>query len=252
MKARPAELTVVVPVHDRNESLRHAVASALSQSDRLCVVIVDDGSAPEFAAVADELAAAGRPSVQVVHQVNAGPAAARNAGLRSTRTPYVMFLDSDDELAGNAFVAIENLLSRDEVGLMCGAVRVESPGGEHRIEVPVAFPGVSWADLSGLSGSFVVRTEIARAAGGYDETLLFGENTDLILRLADECRRSGLEVANTNSVLSIYHRTTSDDRRYDARRLNAAIHLLERGRFDLELPSERAKLHTIGRSLRPV
>jgi glycosyltransferase involved in cell wall biosynthesis len=246
IEAGLAELTVVVPVRDRNESLRRAVASVLSQSDRLCVVIVDDGSVPEFAAVADELAAAGGPGVQVVHQVNGGPAAARNAGLRVARTPYVMFLDSDDELAGKAFAAIaENLLNRHEVGLVCGAVRVEFPGGETRIEVPIAFPGVPWADLSGLSGSFAVRTEIARAVGGYDETLSFGENTDFILRVADECRRSGFEVANTNSVLSIYHRTTSDDRRYDARRLDAAMHLLERGRFDLELPSERAKLHAI-------
>jgi hypothetical protein len=53
-----------------------------------------------------------------------------------------------------------------------------------------------------------------------------------------------LRVAATNDVLSIYH-PSQDEHRYDAERLNAAVHLLRRGRFDLELPSERVKLHAI-------
>jgi len=223
--------------------LRRAVASAVSQSDRVRVVIVDDGSTAEFAAVGDELAAMAQGGVQVVHQTSRGPGGARNAGLLLCTSPAVMFLDSDDELADGAFAAIEaGLLTQSDVGLLCGAVSMVMPDGEIRTASPAPFPGVPWTDLSWLSGSFAVRTEIARAVGGYDEALRFGENTDFILRIAEECRRRAVRVVTTNLKLSIYHQGP-EDRRYDTGRLDAALHLLARGRFDLELPSERARLH---------
>jgi hypothetical protein len=80
--------------------------------------------------------------------------------------------------------------------------------------------------------------------GGYDQALGFGENTDFILRLADECHRRSLVVAATDEVLSVFHEA-ADERRYDAKRLDAAVHLLRRGRFDLESASDRARLHAI-------
>jgi glycosyltransferase involved in cell wall biosynthesis len=237
------EVTVIVPVYNRTDSLRHLVATIISQSDLMSVVIVDDGSAPESARVADELANSSS-RVRAVHQANRGPAAARNTGLGATSTPLVMFLDSDDELANDAYSAISYPLLQHDVGMVCGAVRIVFPGGGMRTDQPAVFPGVPWAKLSWLAGSFAVRTDIARAVGGYDEALRFGENTDFTLRLAEECRRRSLRVAATNDVLSIYH-ASPDEHRYDAERLDAAIHLLRRGRFDLELPSERAKLHAI-------
>lgn len=238
------ELTIIVPVFDRDESLRRAVASVVSRSDRVSIVLVDDGSAPEFAVVADELAATGSPLVQVVHQMNLGPAAARNLGLSIASSRFVMFLDSDDELAESAFAAMNAFLRHDDVGLLCGAVRVVSPDGASRTDYPAVMPAVPWTKLSSVSGSFAVRTEVARAVGGYDEALHFGENTDFILRLAEECRRRSLRTAVTNDVLCIYY-AAFDERRYDAKRLDAALHLLRRGRFDLQVPSERARLHAI-------
>jgi glycosyltransferase involved in cell wall biosynthesis len=239
------ELTIIVPVFNRDELLKRAVASIASQSEKVSVVIVDDGSAPEFASIADGLAATAGSPVQVVHQPNLGPAAARNAGLGVTSSRFVMFLDSDDELADAAVRAIDDcLLRRNDVGMVCGAVRVVSPGGTSKTDHPAVPPAVPWAKLSYVSGSFAVRTDIAQAVGGYDEALRFGENTDFILRLAEECRRRSLRVAATGAVLSVYH-AGADERRYDAKRLDAAIHLLKRGRFDLHSPSERAKLHAI-------
>lgn len=240
------DLTIIVPVFNRDESLRRAVATVVSQSDRISVVIVDDGSAPEFAAVVDELATTYGSLVQVVHQTNLGPAAARNVGLGITSSRFVMFLDSDDELADGAFAAIEPyLLLGDGIGMVCGAVRIVYPTGASKIDEPAVPRAVPWAKLNLVSGSFAVRTDIAHAVGGYDETLHFAENTDFVLRLADECHRRSLRVAATNEVLSIYYPAASDERRYDAHRLDAAIHLLRRGRFDLQFPRERASLHGI-------
>lgn len=240
------EVTIIVPVFDRDESLRRAVGGILALPDRVSVVIVDDGSAPKFAAVADELATAGGPFVQAVHQINLGPAAARNKGLTLTRSRFVMFLDSDDELTDAAIPAIERcLVGRNDVGMLSGALRVVDANGGSRTDYPAVLPGVPWANLAaGHAGAFVVRTEIAQRVGGYDEALHFGENTDFILRVAEECRRRSLRVLATNEVFAT-HYAARDERRYDAKRLEAAVHLLRRGRFDLQLRSERAKLHGI-------
>lgn len=239
-----ADLTVIVPVFNRTESLRRAVATVVGQSERITVVVVDDGSSAEVAAALDELVM-DRPRVRVVHQPrNQGPAGARNAGLRLITSRYVAFLDSDDELAEGAVAAVSALLADGDVGMVCGAVRVVSPDGTVRIDGPVFMPSVPWTELSFLAGSFAVRTDVARVVGGYDEALHLGENTDFILRLAEECRNRSLRVAVTHDILSVYH-AASDERRYDAKRLDAALHLLRRGRLDLQSRSERAKLHGI-------
>ena len=237
------ELTVIVPVLDRAERLRDAVATVLSQSETASVIVVDDGSTATFAAEVDEMAAR-EPRVRVVHQPNRGPAAARNTGLKLVTSRFVMFLDSDDELAATAFRAMDPLLGQGDVGLLCGAVGVVLPDSTGRTEYPSVNPGVPGAKLSHLAGSFAARTDVAQAVGGYDEALRFGENTDFIIRLAEECRRRALPIIDTNEVLSTYY-AAPDERRYDAKRLEAAEHLLRRGRCDLEVPGERARLHAI-------
>ena len=37
----------------------------------------------------------------VIHQINAGPGAARNRGIRESRAPFLSFLDADDEYLPN-------------------------------------------------------------------------------------------------------------------------------------------------------
>ena len=144
-------LTVIVPVLNRNESLRRAIRSILSLAPKVSVIIVDDGSLPQFSAVADQIAANSGGLVQAMHQPNRGPASARNGGLRLATSRFVMFLDSDDELAGGASAAINRFLLRhDDVGLLCGAVRVVSPDGASRADLPAVTPGVPWAKLSRL------------------------------------------------------------------------------------------------------
>ena len=65
------------------------------------IICVNDGSTDGSGAILDEYAAKdGRFSV--IHQENAGQAAARNNALRSAKGEYVLFVDSDDLLAKTA------------------------------------------------------------------------------------------------------------------------------------------------------
>ena len=87
-------VSVVVPVHDGERFLEAALESILGQSYvPLEVVVVDDGSTDATADVLAQVA-----GVRVVTQVQAGPAAARNAGVRLATGEAITFLDADDEM----------------------------------------------------------------------------------------------------------------------------------------------------------
>lgn len=98
------EVAVVVPCYRYAHYLPDAVRSAAAQTwPNLRIVIVDDGSPDETAAVAFRLAAdLPHRRIDLLRQPNQGLAAARNAGIRATSSPFVLPLDADDALAPDA------------------------------------------------------------------------------------------------------------------------------------------------------
>ena len=102
----PELVSTIIPVHNRSDLLREAVASVLAQTYRpIEIVIVDDGSTDDTAAVAEALARSNPESILVIHQPNAGPGAARQRGLDRARGSFIQFLDSDDLLLPGKFAA---------------------------------------------------------------------------------------------------------------------------------------------------
>jgi glycosyltransferase involved in cell wall biosynthesis len=86
-------VSVVVPVYNRGDLLRQALASVASQSWRpIEAVVVDDGSVEDIGAIVAEFPGVAR----MVRQDNSGVTAARNRGLQEARGEFIAFLDSDD------------------------------------------------------------------------------------------------------------------------------------------------------------
>lgn len=86
-------VSVIVPAYNAEAHLSEAIDSALAQTyPRVEVVVVDDGSTDRTRTV---MAAYG-DRIRAVHQENAGPAAARNAGICASRGELLGFLDADD------------------------------------------------------------------------------------------------------------------------------------------------------------
>jgi cellulose synthase/poly-beta-1,6-N-acetylglucosamine synthase-like glycosyltransferase len=75
-------VSVIIPAHNAAEYLAETVSSALGQTyEPLEVIVVNDGSTDDTGAIAAQLG----DGIQYIEQANAGPAAARNAGLRARR-----------------------------------------------------------------------------------------------------------------------------------------------------------------------
>jgi len=90
-------VSVIMAVYNGGVALRPAIESVLDQSFRdLELIVVDDGSTDSSSALCDDFALRD-PRVRVLHQRNAGLAAARNAALDVATGKYVAFCDADDE-----------------------------------------------------------------------------------------------------------------------------------------------------------
>lgn len=182
------DVTVVIPVRDNASGLTRLVAALRG----LRVVIVDDGSTVP---VAESDFAGMRCDVHVLrHDRSKGPAAARNAGLAVCTTDLVAFLDSDvvprkgwlEALLGHfcdpavALVAprIVALYQSDSVVARYEAVRSSLDLGLREAPV-VPFGTVSYVP----SAAIICRRSALLEVGGFDESLVSGEDVDLCWRL---------------------------------------------------------------------
>lgn len=69
------------------------------------ILIVDDGSKDDTAAIADEYAEKYPTIVKAIHQENGGHGEAVNAGIRNATGLYFKVVDSDDWVDWNAYQA---------------------------------------------------------------------------------------------------------------------------------------------------
>ena len=88
----PKLVSVIIPAHNAAHTIEECLQAALSQENidfKYEVILVDDGSTDATAEIAE------RMGVTVIHQENAGPGAARNAGVKASRGEILAFTDSD-------------------------------------------------------------------------------------------------------------------------------------------------------------
>ena len=97
------KISVIIPVYNVADYLPQCLDSVLGQDhEDLEVIVVDDGSTDSSGAICDQYALQDS-RVRVIHQANAGAAAAKNAALRVATGEYLSFVDSDDYLEPNVY-----------------------------------------------------------------------------------------------------------------------------------------------------
>ena len=88
-------VTVLIPTYNAAAYLTETLESVCTQTFRdIELLIVDDGSRDDTLAIARRFES--RVALRIIEQPNAGPAAARNNGVRQARGELVAFIDSDD------------------------------------------------------------------------------------------------------------------------------------------------------------
>ncbi len=116
-------VSIITPVYNGSGTLPETVRSVLAQTyPDWELLIVDDGSSDDTAAVAGAFAAAD-PRIRVLHQTNQGCTAARNHGIREASGRYFCLLDSDDMWDPVFLESQIAYLKREKVSLVCSGYR---------------------------------------------------------------------------------------------------------------------------------
>jgi glycosyltransferase involved in cell wall biosynthesis len=177
-------VSVVVATHNRATLLPRLVGALEGQRSAppFEVVIVDDASTDDTAAVLDELARSTTLALRVERLArNAGPATARNVGWQTTRAPLVAFTDDDCVPEPGWLVAIVDGLAHAD---MVQGRTVPDPAQQDRHG-----PFSRTLDVSSESGFYqtcnmAYRRKWLERVGGFDEKFRHptGEDTDVAWR----------------------------------------------------------------------
>ncbi len=201
-RARGAAVTVVMPVHDTPaEWLKQALLSVHAQ---WCpcweLVCVDDGStAPHVSDILGQ-AAAQDTRIRVLRSpTNVGIAAAVNFGLRAARHPLVTVLDHDDALEPDAVWRLLRAAADTGADVITADEATTDEDLDSILEVRArgAFSHDYYLSHPYIVHPVCVRTELARAVGGWDERMPISADVDFVLRALEHARA----VAHVPAVL---------------------------------------------------
>jgi glycosyltransferase involved in cell wall biosynthesis len=188
--ARP-QVTIVIPTHDRPHLAERAVRSALAQDQAAVeVIVVDDGSTPPYRpTVSDERLRVFRSDA------SKGGNAARNLGLAHARGEWITFLDDDDELhprmVRTSLEAAARSTLPPPVSVLTAIEVVDEVGNVMNVRLPVTMPKGRHYSLERApvgrtfltQNTLLVRVDVIRAIGGWDEKIRTWDHDDLFLRL---------------------------------------------------------------------
>lgn len=176
------KLTFTVPCYNSAEYMDRCIDSLLPCGADAEIIIVDDGSQDNTAAVADEYAQKYPDIVKVIHKENGGHGSAVNAGLAAATGIYFKVVDSDDwldkEALGKLLTKINDFEWNDEKVDLIVCNYVYDHLYENKTK-SMAYRNIfksgeicSWNDIGRFSPSqylvmhaLIYRTEVLRESG---------------------------------------------------------------------------------------
>jgi glycosyltransferase involved in cell wall biosynthesis len=194
-------VSVIVPAYNCAGYVAETLQSVLAQDHaEKEVIVVNDGSKDNTL----EILRGFGDRIRIIDQKNAGPPAARNAGLAAARGKYIAFVDADDIwVQGKLRAQAEHLDAHSEVAAVFTKWHVwpaEADGSfvqpadicaQHVDgEIDAARSGWLYArllfDCELLTSSVMVRAAVVQKIGGYDLGLFNGDDYDYWLRISRE------------------------------------------------------------------
>ena len=179
-------VSVVVPVYNGARYLNETLQSILVQTTvPREVILVDDGSTDDSAALIQRAAAAAPIPMRYVPQANQGTAAARNRGVELAASPLIAFLDQDD------------LWLPEKLARQCDLLWHQPTAGYSITQVAFFMDGdgppPAWVRAKWLEGPqpgylpscLLVRRSTFQQVGIFDSALRNGSDTDWFARVRD-------------------------------------------------------------------
>jgi glycosyltransferase involved in cell wall biosynthesis len=184
-------VSVIVPTYNRSATLADTLAALLAQdypADRLEVIVVDNASTDDTAAVVEAARRPGRAPIRYFRKENRGPAAARNYGVARALGAALAFTDSDCTMRPDWLRTAVGAFAPG-VGLVAGPVR---PVVNPRRIPSFFYHQTDHRAPNGIypTANILYRREVFDRLGGFDEQFgayswgppIGGEDIDLAWR----------------------------------------------------------------------
>jgi len=192
MQAQPS-LSIVVPAWNSARHIGAALDSLIRQSRTdFEVIVVDDGSTDDTAAVVAAMAATvgpRGPAIRLHRQSNAGASAARNMGISIARADLVGFLDADDCWSPEKVrTHVALMQARPEIDLSFSGFCIITDEGRATLELYrpeegiLPLPRLMERNIIHTS-TVITRTSALDVTGGFDPAKITYEDFDLWLRI---------------------------------------------------------------------
>ena len=210
-------ISVIIPVYNGEATIERACKSVLEQGyANVELIVVDDGSKDGTSEILKELARK-YANLVPVRQENGGVCKARNTGLDRAAGAYLMFLDSDDELAPGVLDQLMQLAQSHTCDLVAGTcIRVRPDGSSFLSEIPIPEDPCIWqgedafcAALRDHPSTYAVWGKLYRREAIGDTRFVEGKRLHEDSFFLFEILRKNLKMAVTNLPVVHYYLTES-------------------------------------------
>lgn len=189
-------VSVIIPTYDRSSIIGRTIENVLQQTySNIEIIVVDDGSTDDTQSVLKSYG----ERIRLVAQENAGPAAARNHGIKVARGEIISFQDSDDLWKAAKIERQIALLEHAGPSVPCCLCNTTmnfatvTTAFDNAPIVPAFDEGI-WTNAPEIfatrfvlfNQAVAVRREALEKVGGFDESLRSLEDYDLALKLSIE------------------------------------------------------------------
>lgn len=179
-------ISVILNTFNRAQLVRRAIDSVLAQTyPNLELIVVDDGSTDDTEEV---LAEENDPRFRYIRQENSGLSAGRNRGFAVAAGAWIACLDDDDQVEPEWLGDFVAHMAEDVGIVFSGHQRVDVRTGQVEVR-SASLQGPALLSVTGdmLAGTWIMRAEVFRAAGGFRESLPTLVQTEFMLRAIPVC-----------------------------------------------------------------
>ncbi|MBR5598916.1 MAG: glycosyltransferase, partial [Alphaproteobacteria bacterium] len=110
-------VSIVIPVYNAEKYLSKCLDSILSQSKKVEIIAVNDGSTDNSLNILNNYASK-YSNIKVINQSNQGVSFARNTGMNASTKDYITFVDSDDWLEPDAIQTALKIIKKDNPDIL--------------------------------------------------------------------------------------------------------------------------------------
>lgn len=152
------KLSIIIPVYNSGEKAQKIAAQILKQKFHdFELILINDGSTDNSEKILNNLAQKNQ-QIRYFSQENSGAAAARNLGIKKSRGEFLMFFDSDDEIAKNMITKMIQKISQTKSDLItCGAKYLNYQNGEKKSESEIFTNKIIAQKKSEKNREFILR-----------------------------------------------------------------------------------------------